>query len=132
MRNMIRNLILAPAFVAAAALATTSAMAATLKVPFSFVANGKQCPAGYYSVEKGINGNVVTLASKDGSRNFTWVLRPGEPDPSDNAVRLHFESQGETHVLQQVQYGSQVSTSMANKSRHNEYPQATVTAGEGR
>jgi hypothetical protein len=129
---MIRNLILAPAFVAAAALATTSASAATLKVPFNFIANGKQCPAGYYNVQKGINSSVVTLVSKDGSRNFTWVLRPGEPDPSDKTIRLNFDNQGETHVLQLVQYGSQVSTSMTDKSRHNEYPQTTIAAGEGR
>jgi len=132
MRNMIRNLILAPAFVAAAALATNVAHATTLRVPFSFSVNGKQCPAGYYSVERGFNNNVVTVASKDGSRSFTWVLHPGDPEPSSKAVMMRFENQGETHALQLVQYGSQVTTAMTKKSKRTEYPTTSIGAGEGR
>ena len=57
MKNMIRNLMLASAVVATAAFATTSAMATTLNVPFSFTVNGKQCPAGTYTVEHEINSS---------------------------------------------------------------------------
>ncbi len=132
MRNMIRNLIVAPALLAAAALATTSAMATTLQVPFSFVASGKQCPAGYYNVQKGMNNNVVTLVSRDGSRNFTYVLHPGNAAPTEKRVVLRFEAQGQNHVLESVQYGAQASQVIEKKSRHNEYPQVSIGAGEGR
>jgi hypothetical protein len=132
MRNMIRNLMVASAVLATAALATTSAMASTLKVPFSFTVNGKQCPAGYYSVERGFTGNVVTVASRDGSRSFTWTLHPGDPEPSSQAVIMHFEAQGENHALQSVQYGSQVTTVITRKSKRTEYPTMSIGAGEGR
>jgi hypothetical protein len=132
MKSMIRNMILASAVVATAALASTSAMAATLKVPFAFMVGSKQCPAGLYTVQRGINSGVVTVSSPDGSRNFTWVLRPGEPDPSENAVILNFQAQGQTHVLASVQYGSKVASPVTRKSRRTEYPTVSVSAGEGR
>jgi hypothetical protein len=132
MKNMIRNLMLASAVVATAALATTSAMATTLNVPFSFTVNGKQCPAGVYSVERGINSSVVSVSNREGSRNFTWVLHPGDPDPTEKAVILHFENQGDTHVLQSVQYGSQVTSPFTKKSKRTEYPTMSIGAGEGR
>jgi hypothetical protein len=132
MRNMIRNLMLATAVVATAAFVTTSAKAATLNVPFSFTVNGKICPAGEYSVERAYGGNVVSVTNRDGSRNFTWVLRPGDPDPTSTTVSLYFENQGETHVLESVQYKSQVASAMTKKSKRMEYPVVTVSAGEGR
>jgi len=132
MKNMIRNVILAAAVVATAALASTSAMAATLRVPFSFVANGKQCPAGTYIVERGINGSLITLTSHEGKRNFTWVLHPGDPAPGDKAVVMHFEAQGDRHVLDSIQYQSQVTSSIAGKSTRTESPAVSISAGEGR
>ena len=129
MKNMIRNTIFAAAVVAV--LASTSAMAATLNVPFSFVAGGKQCPAGTYTVQRGINGGVVTLTSREGSRNFTWVLSPGDPAPDDKAVVMHFETQGDTHVLDSIQYQSQVTSSLAKKTSRTEYPAVSVSAGQG-
>jgi len=132
MKNMIRNLILSSAVVATAALVTTSAMASTLKVPFSFTVNGQLCPAGQYSVERGINSNLITLSNREGSRSFTWVLHPGEPDPTENAVIMNFEAQGQTHVLASVQYGSKVTSPLTKKSKRTEYPVMSISAGEGR
>jgi hypothetical protein len=129
---MIRNLMLATAVVAGAAFVTTSAKASTVHVPFSFTVNGKICPAGEYSVERAYGGNVVSVTNRDGSRNFTWVLRPGDPDPNSKVISLHFENQGQSHVLESVQYKSQVASAMTKKSKRMEYPVVTVSAGEGR
>jgi hypothetical protein len=52
MGSILRNFVLAPAAMAAAALATNTAMAETLKVPFTFTVDGKDFPAGLYSVQR--------------------------------------------------------------------------------
>ena len=132
MKNMIRNMILASAVLATAALASTSAMAATLNVPFTFMVGGKQCPAGTYSVQRGINSSVVSLSDKNGTRNFTWVLRPGDPAPGDKAVVMRFGAEGQIHVLETVQYGSQVATPESGKSKRVEHPTISISTGEGR
>src|SRR5260370_40981637 len=90
---------------AAAALATNTAMAETLKVPFTFTVDGKDFPAGLYSVQRQSSQNVVTLISKDASQSFTWVVAAGEPAPTDTAVTLRFTGLAETHALRSVQYG---------------------------
>jgi hypothetical protein len=128
MRMMIRNLILAPALVAAAALATTSAMATTLKVPFKFVADGKECPAGYYNVDRSMSGNLVTVASRDGSRILSYVLHPGDPAPTDSSVVMKFAAQGESHILHSVQYGA-LETITDKPSKHAEKPYVSIGAG---
>ena len=97
-------LALAPAAMAAAALATNTAMAETLKVPFTFTVDGKDFPAGLYSVQRQ-SQNLVTLISKDASQSFTWVVAPGDPAPTDTAVTLRVDELGQDHVLQSVQYG---------------------------
>jgi len=133
MKNMIRNVILASACVATAALVSTSAMAATLKIPFTFVAGGKQCPAGTYTVQRsGVDGSLITLASREGSRNYTWILRPGDPNPEGKAVVMRFETQGDTHVLESIHYKSQATASLTRKSNRTEYPTVSISAGEGR
>jgi len=132
MKNIIRTAILASAVVATVALASTSAMAATLKVPFTFMVGGKQCPAGTYTVQRGINSGVVTISDENGTRNFTWVLRPGDPAPGDKAVVMRFGAEGQTHVLETVQYGSQVAKAWGGKSTRTEHPTISISAGEGR
>ena len=104
MGSTLRNFVLAPAAMAAAALATNTAMAETLKVPFTFTVDGKDFPAGLYSVRQSSH-NLVTLISKDASQSFTWVVAPGDPAPTDTAVTLRFSELGETHALRSVQYG---------------------------
>ena len=133
MKNMIRNTILAAAVVATAALASSSAMASTLKVPFSFTVGDKQCPAGTYTVKRsGPDGSLVTLASREGTRNFTWILRPGEPVADGNTVVMRFEAQGENHVLESIHYKSQATSSLTKKTGRTEYTAVSISAGEGR
>jgi hypothetical protein len=119
MASIVRNFVLAPAVMAAAALATNTAMAETmLKVPFSFTVAGKTCPAGIYEVEREVSSNLVILTSKDASRSFSWVVSPGAPSPTDSAVILRFDNFGQTHVLQSVQYGPLITSRLDKKIMH--------------
>jgi hypothetical protein len=111
MRSILGKFILAPALLAAAALATSSAKAETnIKVPFSFVAAGTTWPAGDYSVKKDLNGSVVTVTSKQTALSFTTVLGPGEPGPTDTHVSLKFDASDTTHVLRSIQVGPQITS----------------------
>jgi len=128
MRINLRNIILAPAVLAVASFAAVSAHAdATLKVPFSFKAAGKVCPAGDYVVSKDSVGNLLKLRNKETGSVFTFVAGPGEPAPNSNAVTLRFDETGTAYELRTVQYGSQI-TSRLDKSKHNEHvPVETIT-----
>jgi hypothetical protein len=110
---------------AAAALATNTAMAETLvKVPFSFTVAGKNCPAGLYSVQwESTHGSLVTLKSKEVPQSFTWVVGPGDPAPGDTAVVLRFDELGENHALRSVQYGSQITSRLDKKINQAEHVQ---------
>jgi hypothetical protein len=96
---------------AAAALATNTAMAATtLNVPFSFTVAGKSLPAGDYLVQKDISGNTVTLRSEKSTDSLTWVIGPGDPSPSDNRIQLQFNQSASGHVLRTIQYGALITS----------------------
>jgi hypothetical protein len=132
MRSILRNFVLAPAVIAAAALAANSAMAETiLKVPFSFTVAGKNCPAGLYAVQwESSRSNLVTLTSKDVPQTFTWVVGPGDPAPGETAVVLRFDEQGENHALQSVQYGSRITSRLDKKIKHTEHEKTRIVLGQ--
>lgn len=117
MQSILRNFVLAPVVMAAAALATNTAMAETVNVPFSFTVNGKNLPAGYYSVRREISQNMVTLRSNVSSDSFTWIVTPGNPDPNETAVVLKFDEAGPAHALQSVQYGPLVTSKLDKKTK---------------
>jgi hypothetical protein len=126
MRFNLGKLILAPAIMAAAALATHTAMAeSTVKVPFGFSAAGKSWPAGEYSVQKDLGRDTVTLRSLDTADSFTSLLGPGEPSTSDSHVTLKFEDAGSTHALRTIQYGSQITSRLD----HNKHRQQITSSG---
>ena len=131
MRINLRNTILAPAVLAVATFAAVSAHAdATLKVPFSFTAAGKDCPAGLYTVSKDITHNLVTLKSKEATRSFTWVVGPGDPAPNSTAVTLRFNETGSNHELRSVQYGSNITSRLDKKNKHNEHVHVDTITGQ--
>ena len=131
MRFSLRTFVLAPAILAAAALASTSAMAeATLKVPFNFTVSGKQCAAGLYSVKPNLTHGIVTLQSKDGARTFNWLLTPGDPAPSSTRVTLRFNELGNAYTLRTVEYGSLTTTRLDKKSPSNEHVHTRVIQGQ--
>ena len=104
MRSKLHTVLASAALMAAAVLATNSAMAeTTLKVPFSFTVAGKICPAGHYTVKENAIGSYVTLTNEDSSRVFTWILLPNSPDFKSGNVVLKFDVAGESHLLHSVE-----------------------------
>jgi hypothetical protein len=121
MRSKFSTLVLASAALAAAALATIPAMAetsTTLNIPFSFTVNGQSLPAGAYSVRRDILSNFIRFQGKDASQSFIWLSIPGATH--GDRVILKFEGQGQTHVLQSVQYGPFVTNRLNKKTRSTE------------
>jgi hypothetical protein len=117
MGSTLRNFVLAPVVMAAAALATNTAMAETVKVPFKFTVAGRELPAGYYSVKREMSQGIVTLRSGATSQGFTWILAPGDPAPTDTAVTLRFDELGQDHVLQSVQFGPLITSRLDKKTK---------------
>ena len=130
MRSIFSRFVLAPAALAAVALVTGSAMAeTTVKVPFSFTADGKVCPAGYYTVIHDDTSSFVTLAHKGYPEIHTYVVGPGAPNPADRKVSLKFDQVGDGHVLQSIQYGSVVTSRLDKKALHDSEREATRLTG---
>jgi hypothetical protein len=118
MRSKFSSLFLASAALAAIALAALPAVAessTTLNVPFNFTVNGQTLPAGDYSVQRDDTGNFLRLQGKHSSQSFTWTALPGA-SRSDRVI-LKFDGQGQTHVLQSIQYGP-LTTTRLNKNKH--------------
>ena len=129
MRFNLRNFVLAPAVMAAAALATNTAMAeTTLKVPFNFTVAGKNCPAGIYVVqwEFSNSNSVVKLTSKGTQRSFIWLVSPGNAAPTASAVTLTFDELGQTHTLRSVQYGPMVTSRLDKQTKETEHPSTRI------
>jgi hypothetical protein len=131
MRFNLRSLFLAPVVLAAMSFATVAAHAeATLKVPFSFTVNGKDCPAGLYTVNHDALHNLVTLKSKETPQSFTWVVGPGEPNPNATAVTLRFNDQDNNYTLRSVQYGPNITSRLDKKTKHNEHVHVETITGQ--
>ena len=129
MRSPLRKFFLTPALVAAAAVATSTAMAATpVSVPFNFTVGGKVCPAGQYEVVKGPVTNSVRLASVDSTRSFVWVTSPGDPSPTDLRVVLTFDRNGDAAMLRTVQFGNRITSRLDKPAK--EYTPTRIVSGE--
>src|ERR1017187_10234607 len=87
MRINLSKFILAQVVMAAAALASNTAMAETIKVPFNFSVPGHNWPAGESSIIPLASGNQISLVSQNRKKIFTSKLGPGAPDPGDRLVR---------------------------------------------
>jgi hypothetical protein len=130
MRFILHKLVLVPAMMAAAALATTSANAeTTVKVPFSFTVAGKICPSGRYAVRQDVTDSFVTLVSKGSSQSFIWVLGPGTPSPTDKLVVLKFDQSGQTHALRSIQVGSLITGRLDRKKTATEIEMGQSSSG---
>jgi hypothetical protein len=133
MRSLFHKLILASAVVAAAALTTNAAMAATtVKVPFSFTVAGKLLPAGNYLVKHDSTGNFVILENRESRQSFTWVLGPGEPQPDGQKIVLKFDAADQTHALESIQYGSMTTARLDSKHKSLSSEQASARASQSR
>ena len=127
MRSILHKFFLASAVAAATALTATNALAdMKVNVPFSFTANGKVCPAGYYAIGHDQTTGVLTLRGDNWKiANFQWIIAPGEPAPTDARVVLRFEKEGDNYTLQSVQYRNLI-TARLDKKHSNEAPSRVV------
>jgi hypothetical protein len=114
-------------------LAAIPAVAATtttnLKVPFSFTVNGKECPAGVYSIQRDGFTNIVKLQSRDSSQSFIWIAGPSATRNSGSVV-LSFDQIGETHFLRSVQSGSLLTHRLDSETMKNKAVTVQVTPGQ--
>ena len=130
MRSTMLKWFLVPAVAAIAALASQSASAERVNVPFSFSAMGKAFPAGTYDVVQGINGGFVTLRTYDGTKTLISILEPGvTTPPSDASIVLRFDVDGESFVLDSIQYHAKITTHMdkSHQHHHNKNQERVVT-----
>jgi hypothetical protein len=114
------KLILAPAVLAAVALACNTASASTINVPFSFAAAGHVWPAGAYDVQKDLTGSIVTVKSMSTGLSFSSLLGPGEPALTDTKLALRFDTIGNTHALRTIQYGGLITSQLDKKLERSE------------
>ena len=105
----------------AAIVVTTAASSAhiakaetTLNVPFSFTVSGQTMPAGVYTVQEDTFHNLVVLRNKAATKSFSYTLRPGDPAPNEVHVSLKFESNGDSHILRGIQFGSKMTSRLDN------------------
>ena len=114
MKTILGKLAIASALLAFA-VTSASAETSTAKVPFNFVANGKQCSAGVYHLYRDAGVSIVRLQSADGVRNMQWVIQPGEPAPNDSRVILTFDRRGSGYSLRTVQFHNQITRKLDKK-----------------
>ncbi len=130
MRFMALKSVLAAVVVTTGALSTHVAKAeTTLNVPFNFLVAGQSMPSGLYKVAQDTFHNSVTLTKKDGSKSFSYTLRPGDSVPNNGHVALRFDSAGSSHVLRTIQCGSKVTSRLDNGSAPTAYDPARLSQG---
>jgi hypothetical protein len=95
-----------------AAIAVGSASAAhaqdrvDAKVPFSFLVNGAQLPAGTYEVRDISEGSgVLIIESSDGKRAVSMMTIPSSPSNEEGDPKLLFDTINNQHVLVGIDYG---------------------------
>ena len=108
MRTTLRSLVFALAVLAAFALTTRTASAASVRVPFNFNVNGTTLPAGTYDITRDRNGGVVTLESEDCKYAYSWLVMRADTTPLDHKVTLRFDESDGRFALRDVQYDTLV------------------------
>ncbi|UWZ82126.1 hypothetical protein [Occallatibacter riparius] len=127
MRSTMLKWFLVPAVAAIAALASQTANAEKVNVPFNFSANGQSFPAGAYDVQQGINGSFVTLQQHDGTKHLVSVLEPGVKDPSDSRIVLRFDVNGEDYILDTIQIHAKTTAHMTKSHKHHKDQERVIT-----
>jgi hypothetical protein len=131
MRNILSSLVLAPAVLAAFALAPNAAKAdATLNVPFNFTVDGKVCPAGQYTVRRDPIKNMVFLRSEKAPVGFHWFLTPGDDNGNPSKVTLRFDRNDRDFALETVQYGRLTTHKLDGKSKHTARQMERIVEGQ--
>jgi hypothetical protein len=111
MRFMAFKSLLAAVVLTTAALGTHAAKAeTTLNIPFSFTVSGQTLPAGVYLVKNDVFHNVVVFRTKDATRTFSYVLRPGSATADTAHVALKFGTDGDSHILRWIEVGTKMTS----------------------
>jgi hypothetical protein len=120
-----RNLVLS-----SAALCATAAFAAEQKrveVPFAFVAKNHVYQAGSYAISIDNTRSFVTLSEiGKTSQPLTWIVTPGDTDPSHPKVSLTFDVTRSGKVLRTIQYKTLVTPNLDKKQA----VESTTSVGE--
>ena len=121
-----RNLVLS-----SAALCATAAFAEQkrVEVPFAFVARNHVYQAGAYAISINDTRSFVTLREiGKSSQPLTWIVFPGDTDPSHRKVSLTFDVTQSGNVLRTIQYQSLVTPNLNKKLKHG--VDSTTSVGE--
>ena len=121
-----RNLVLS-----SAALCATAAFAEQkrVEVPFAFVARNHAYQAGAYVISINDTRSFVTLREiGKSSQPLTWIVFPGDTDPSHRKVSLTFDVTQSGNVLRTIQYQSLVTANLNKKPKHG--VESTTSLGE--
>ncbi len=130
MRFMAFKSVLAAAVVlTTGALCTHAKAETTLNVPFSFSVSGKTMPAGVYLVKQDNLHNIVVLRTKDATKSFSYVLRPGSPTADNAHIALKFETAGDSHILRWIEVGSKMTSRLENLPVHEGFDPARLSQG---
>lgn len=131
MRITLNKFVLAPVVLAAAALATGTAMAeARVNVPFNFTVAGKNYPAGPYTVIEDSIHNSVTLWGRNTPVSFTSLIGAGDPAPTDSKVILTFDELGNRFALKTIQYHSLITPRLDKHEKNIEHTPVRMIEGQ--
>jgi hypothetical protein len=105
--NVISGIMLAAAAIVVGGVSTAQAQdRVDAKVPFAFVVNGEQLPAGSYEVRETSEGpDALTIVSSDGQKAVTMMTIPSTSTNNVGAPRLVFATINDQHVLVGVDLG---------------------------
>ena len=121
-----RNLVLS-----SAALCATAAFAEQkrVEVPFAFVARNHAYQAGAYAISIDDTRSFVTLREiGKSSQPLTWLVFPGDTDPSHPKISLTFDVTQSGNVLKTIQYQTMVTPNLNKKPKHG--VESTTSVGE--
>ena len=105
MRFTFSKLFLVSTLAAAAAIASLSARAESVNVPFEFTAQGHSFPSGDYAVEQSPAKHLVILHQVKGNAVLNWSMGAGA-ESEEGHIQLNFrQSENGMHILKSVQYG---------------------------
>jgi hypothetical protein len=119
---------------AAIALGTVSAAQAQdrvgAKVPFAFLVNGVQLPAGTYEVKDLSEGSgVLTIESTDGQKAVSGMTIPTSPSNEEGDPKLLFDKINDQHVLVGIDYGDGEGRQIMSNTSNPDQTAATPAHG---
>jgi len=124
---------------AAAAIAVGSASAAyaqdrvDAKVPFAFIVNGVQLPAGSYEVREMSEGSgVLTIESTDGRKVASVMTIPSSSSNEEGDPKLLFDKIDNQYVLAGIEYGDGDGRKIISDKSNADHTVVTAAHGENK